>query len=596
MISRLTNFFKKIYKNIIKDNSILTIDPKLNSKTFFHFYLKSLNNSYSIPVDVYSSFNETFSTINKLSFYSKIDYYSNLTGPFSNYLVPNFDYLFTVGLYFSLLAIKFQPQYIDKIIELMDKNKDVLKDDVVNILKNSVLPFDKKKVFEFLGSNFISRSTSSIDSTLLPDQKKLVSLFMRSRILLFIANEKNYVDVFLKSKIQDFLKDFSDQFSNFPLLTSFIGNFINEDINDIVFVKKVLNILSDFLGVLNEFIKPYVINSNQEVSKILNLLIYLNVAQKDSKKFDFVYNNLDSDYKNLANELILMSSSFFISREKSVVELSKNLYINYLGILSTFLKKSIRNGDLSYGDGFYFLKIYSLSSMLIDYISNGKFGSLETQNLMKIFKENLTKFGKELSSSINDISILEVINRISSKVIPSVIQKSPDMPKDRTFWLRLYLWVKSYNSLKKEDPNYYTYRKFMINKLNSIIKSYPDTSNFSSFLNNFLNNDSLFDSFFKNIEPMIKVLASSPVAMSYNNPDYLFSQLVRLVFLKNNKYNSNVHSEFIQKLLSNDKFLQDLFFDLNDYQSNLRNYFDVINNNFYEVLDGFYRSSTFLLS
>jgi hypothetical protein len=347
---------------------------------------------------------------------------------------------------------------------------------------------------------------------------------------------------------------------------------------------------------LNEFIKPYVINSNQEVSKILNLLVYLNVAQKDSKKFDFLYNNLDSDYKNLANELILMSSGFFISREKSVVELSKNLYRNYLGILSTFLKKSIRSGDLSYGDGFYFLKIYSLSSMLINYISNGKSGSLETRNLMKIFKENLTKFGKELSSSINDISILEVINRISSKVIPSVIQKSPDMPKDRTFWLRLYLWVKSYNSLKKEDPNYYTYRKFMINKLNSIIKSYPGTSNFLSFLTNFLNNDSLFDSFFKNIEPMLKVLASSPVAMSYDNPDYLFSQVVRLVFLKNNKYNSNVHSEFIQKLLSNDKFLQDLFFDLNDYQSNLRNYFDVINNNFYEVLDGFYRSSTFLLS
>jgi len=528
-----------------------------------------------------------------------------LIGPFSNYLVPNFDYLFTVGLYFSLLATNFQPQLVDKVVSLVSKSDDPLKEDILNILKNYILPFDRSKFFEFVGNNFVSQAAWVADPSLLPDQKILINLFMKSKILLFIANEKNYVDAFFIKEVESFLREFSKQFSNFPYLNGFINEFLDNSYlkSNISDVRKVLEYISNSLGTINEFIKPYQINSKQEVDKILETLVYLNLAQKDSNQFNLAYRMLDD--KKLVDELMIYSSKFSVDRNKAVTEICKNLYSTYVGILSSHFKKSIKSGDLSYGDGFYFLKLYSLSSMLSNDASNNT--NYMDFNYLKISLKNeliFKKFGGNgftylLDNMDKNImnSAIDVIKRLGNKVSPWVIQKSPDMPKDKTFWLRLNLWVKIYNSLDKQDKNYQIYKNFMINKLRSIVQSYPDTSKFYNFVNGFLSTESYLDNFVKNLENLLRTIAGFPIANSYDNPDYLFSQIVRLSFLKDNNnnstYKSTVSNEFINKIMTKDNILNKLVIDLGDYNINLKGYSDKLDSLFYQVVDNFYQASSY---
>jgi len=576
---------------------------KIDSKPLFYFYLKTLNNAQAFPFDLSSKFNDTLRTVNNLNFYAFKDYFTPLTGAFSNYLVPNFEYLFTVGLFFSLSAINFQYRYVEKIVELINKSEDPLKNDIVGILKGNFLPFTPNKVFEFLGDNYVSQSAWVADPSLLPDQKSLIQLFMKSKTLLFIANQKSYVDEFFRKEVEKLLNEFIGQFSNFPEIKNMINNFKGDSFwsRDINAVKKVLESIANVLGTINEFIKPYSIGSKQEVDKLLNALVYLNIAQKDSKQFYFAYNVLDDEYKNLVDDLMMYGVQFSVDKNKLMSEISKNLYSTYVGILASFFKRAIKSGNLNYGDCFYFLKLYSLSSVLLDYYSKKGNNSMEYNYLKLGLKNELlpkTNLGFLLDNPDMFLSTLEVIKRIGNKVSPWVIQKSPDMPKDRTFWLRLNLWTKIYNSLDKNDPNYQTNKIFMVNKLRSIIGSYSDTSKFYSFVNSFAD-DFAFDSFVNNLEGLLRTIAGFPVAVSYDDPDYLFSQVVRLNFLKDYQkedvYKSNVHNELIAKILSKDNVLNKLVLDLNDYQLNLKGASETINKSFYQVVENFYQASVFYL-
>ncbi|MFN3995434.1 MAG: hypothetical protein ACK4GR_02755, partial [bacterium] len=101
---------------------------KVNSSIFLNFYIKSLNAYYNIPIDDVNKFGDTFQVAGK---FNDNSIYANLINAFSNFLVPDFEYLFTAGLYFTFLASKgsfLSNDYLKKLSELMKLKADPLRD------------------------------------------------------------------------------------------------------------------------------------------------------------------------------------------------------------------------------------------------------------------------------------------------------------------------------------------------------------------------------------------------------------------------------------------------------------------------------------
>lgn len=598
------------------------MEQKIDSKTLFNFYLKSQNNLFILPQEISTKFIDTVNLSNRLNTYSSEGYYSPLIGAFSQYLIPDFEYLLAAGLYFSLASngnVIFDNKYLQKISELMTKKNDPLKEFIFGpnnqimtnqLISNFSTPIPTK-VFEFLGDNFVGQAAWVAKAEQLPNQQTLVNLFLETKNLLTIINNKPFIDTFLLKELNDFLLKFSQSFSNFPEINEFVNyflqnNFLNNNIDN---WKKILESISSVLATINEFIKPMPINSKQEADKTLKMLHLLNLSQKDPNNFYlFLMNNQDNDLKNLIEEMVMEGYKHNVDKNELIKSISQNLYNTYVGILSSYFKKAIKTGDLKNGDCFFFLQIYSLSSILLDLINQNKMNTIEYNNTKQQLKTLLImkQYNNELINSLDNpdknvvISTLEVIRRIGQKVSPWVIQKSPDMPKDRTFWIRLNLWSKIYNSLDKNDPNYKQNKQYMLSKLRNIILSYPDTTKFSMFINNIQMNDENFDSFAKNLDTLLNTIAGFPVATTYENPDFVYSQIIRLNFLKNQQDNKNqfikneIHTELITKIMTRDNITNRVILDFNDYKMNLKNT-NNIENSLYTVLSTFYGAVTYYL-
>ncbi|MFN4219923.1 MAG: hypothetical protein ACK4GJ_03255 [bacterium] len=596
---------------------------KVNSSIFLNFYIKSLNAYYNIPIDDVNKFGDTFQVAGK---FNDNSIYGNLINAFSNFLVPDFEYLFTAGLYFTFLASKgsfLSNDYLKKLNELMKLKGDPLRDFIFDkdgslkinkLVANYLEPFPRK-VFEFLGSNFVGQAAWVAKPEQLPEPLVMINLFNKAKLLSASLEEKIYMDNFTKKELSSFLEDLKNSFSNFPEIKTLVELFL-KDINlsnDIEYWKKFLSSITSTLATINEFIKPLNFNSEKEVNNILNLMFLLNLSNKNPDQFPLIMINLNSnnlpfkdDIKNLVDDLTISAYNLNMDKDKMVKNLSSSLYSTFTSILSTFIKRSIRNGNLDYGDCFYFLKLYSLSSILIELINSNKKNSFEYNNIKTQLKSLLIlkKFANNMVNLLDNpddnvvISFLEVLRRMGQKVAPWVIQKSPSMPKDKTFWLRLNLWTKIYNSLDKQSPDYSKLRGSLITKLRNIISSYSDTVEFSMFLNNLITNDMLFDAFVKNLESLVGTIAGFPIANQYDNPDYLFSQLLRLKFLKDNKQNqimkNLVQSELAVKIMTKDNIVNRALLDYNDYIMYLKDE-SKIREIFVNVLENYYNASVYYL-
>ncbi|MCS6956186.1 MAG: hypothetical protein NZM44_07525 [Candidatus Calescibacterium sp.] len=592
----------------------------MDSKTLFNLYIKSNNNSYILPGEISQKFVDTISTINRIDYLNSSTYYNNLLTAFTQYLTPDFEYLLTVGLYSSLISagnVVFNNSYIKNIIELMSKKGDPLKDIIfptdnlenINKLLNNYVSPVPTKMFEFLGNNFVGQSAWVAKNEQLPDQMKLIELYMKARNLLLILEKNIYVDAFLQKELQKFLNDFSDSFANLTEIKKFVENFEQDGLlrNDINVWRKIIGSISDSLGTINEFIKPYSIKSDQELNQTLNVMNYLNLSTKDPTQFYMVILNMGNDkFKNLIDDLMITGAQLNVNNSELIKNISKDMYSTFVGILATHFKKAIRTGDLKYGDCFHFLQVYSLSSILLELLNNNKINTIEYNNVKQQLKNLLItkKFANNMVNLLDNpdknivISTLEVIRRMGNKVAPWVIQKSPDMPKNKSFWVRLNLWSKIYNSLDKNDPKYNNNKQYMLNKLRNILSSYSDTAKFSIFINSLVMNENNFDIFVKNLDSILNTIAGFPIANSYEDTDYLYSQNVRLSFLNNDKNNNNqfmkttIHNELITKIITKDQTLNVSIMDFNDYKMNLKNV-NNLESQLYKVLSTFYGASMY---
>lgn len=591
---------------------------KINSKTIFNFYLKGLNNIYALPSEITQNFFDTINTINKVSPLDSSKYYHNLIAPFGTYLVPDFEYLLVVGLYFSLISmgnVIFDQKYLKEIIKLMSEKNDPLKELIfpnnkpINNVFTNYSSHMLTKIFEFLGSNFTGQSGWVAKPDQLPNQIELIQLQMKAKNLLLILQQKQYIDKFLQEDLKKFLSDFSNSLPNFSQIQNFVNNFNKDEYrnNNPEVWKKIISTLSSVLGTINEFTKPYTIASEQELNNFLITTVYLNLSTKDQSQFYKVIQTLENDkLKNVIDDLIIDGARFNIKNKELIQNISKDLYSIFVGILSSYFKKQIKNGNIKYGDSFSFLQLYLLSSILLEMINNNQTNTLEYINTKHQLKNILiTKnfpynFNSLLDSTDKNllISTLEVIKRLGQKVAPWVIQKSPDMPKDKSFWIRLNLWTKIYNSLDKNNPNYKANQQYMMNKLRSIISSYSDTTKFSILINTLLWNENNFSIFIKSLDSILNTIAGFPVAFQYKEPDHLYSQIVRLSFLmneedKNKQYMKNsIHTELIMKIMSKEHILNRVIIDFNDYKTYLKGVSN-LEKNLYTVLNTFYSASVY---
>lgn len=100
----------------------------------------------------------------------------------------------------------------------------------------------------------------------------------------------------------------------------------------------------------------------------------------------------------------------------------------------------------------------------------------------------------------------------------------------------------------------------------------------------------------------MNTIAGFPSAQSYPDPDYVYSQLTRLAFLKDKNTESSItnqvmkktfQSELVTKIMSRDQILNKVILDYNEYQYNLKT--SNIHESLYDVLNTFYGASAYYL-
>jgi hypothetical protein len=608
---------------------------KVKSTDLFNIYLytKDNFNPLNISNEIYKGIQDELNLINYNIYVDKSEInleniISSIYGVFSQALVPNYNYLIEIATKAALILSNPNKSYIDfqtknllnDIINTMKLNNDNLALNLEKILNyyssNPQIIFN---VIDFIYDNFKSQIGWVANKDNLPDTNKLIEIQYKSKALQNIINKKQIVDMFIQNEIKDFLKDI---FNIFPNLKNIINLndpiiLINKD-----FWLKFLSIISDSLSVVNEFIKPYNVKDNIEASKLMTSLYYLNLAKSNPGNIYSALSYTNQEHKNIINTITNEYLKFGLNSEEINKNIANDLYNTYVGILSSYFKGLIKKGDLTNGDCLDFLNLYLKSSIILDYINNNKdkIDNNKLNNMMNdlrlfmISKPYLKDlYNLSFTNDINNIkSLLEVLKKLGQKVAPWVISKSPNMPKNREFWLRLNLLIKIIQKLDKKDPNYNNILNQIENYLkNQIIPSYSDTLYFNNTLINNIYNNNIYndkDSFINNLSNILNTIAGFPIATKID-PDYLFSNLILNNYIKEinkqsqeNKDNININlqnyknsifNQLLLNIMSKDTNLNKVLYDYNYYKNIIKE--DTLQSALLDVISTFYGASTYYL-
>lgn len=569
-------------------DSLTIISSPLDIRVLFRAFLKSLNKNYPLPPIFTNTLPNTFGLIKKLeSINYLIDYYVPFYNLLSSRLIKNFEYLFKSGLILFLLANSIY-DYKQELISLMQQNGDPLLEELNLFLNNST--YINAKVFDFLANNFILNSPSYINS--IPDN--VFSLFIKSRQLLQLLNTKSYIDSYLWSQIQDFL----------GLLSTSLNINLNQYLKKISFKnieiwRKFFNLISQVLSVLNNM-KSYPINSKSDLDNILKVAFWASLTNKKTDKLFYLENSFtNQEHKKLLKNTISEYQNSGLDYEKSVKYTTSDLFSSYLSYINSYLRKLLKNGDFSHGDFFHFFNIYLYSSFILELMKNNDPNVNQYKRMLAstLITKNFANDFYQILNGYDDqkiVTALEILKSVSQRSIMSAFSVDPNSPKDRTLYLRLNLWIKVLKSLPK-DSNYSKNINALLNYLNKILSSYPNTNKMFLNLVKFEN----IDKWINVLDPIFNSLSSSNIAKKYQNLDYLFSQLVIYSYFKNKNNGSLSDQElintFINNINVNDSELRILVEDMNFYNSLGTGLKEKAYVAFIEVLGNYYNSCTSLL-
>lgn len=588
-------------KNVVFDSYQFEIQNSnpLSVENLFRIYLKSLNKNYTIPPVLEKYLPNTLKLINQLSYINyKVDYYYPIYNLLSSKIVGNFDYLFKSGLIFFLISkSKDSKELREELMKSMQQNNDPLLSEITFFLNNNT--YLNSNIFGYLANIFINNSSSYINDI----PSNVFKMLLQANTIYNLLNQKNFVDLYLTSKIKDFLSNFSISFN-----INLENYFKNLSFKDVEIWKQIFLYLSQILNTLNS-VKSYPINDQQELDKFLDSLYYLNLTLKDNSLLSVTQKKLISKehseiLKNLINEYQLNGLSYSDAVKNSV----QNFSSSYSAYINSFIRKTLRAKDFSYGDFNHFLKIYSYSSFLIELIQNSKentpeFSSYKTEliNILRSKKlaNNFVNFiilnPVDNSSKQKILTALEILKSLSQRAVSTATFVDPSISKDRTLFLRINLLFKILKQLPK-DSNYPQNITFLLGKLKEIISSYPNSQPLLKIIQNI--NTQNIDLWIKILEPVFNQLPLT-FTKKYENIDYLFSQTVIYTFWKNKNsktyYDDNLREMFLNNLYLNDKDLKVLVDDLGSYNSLKIEERDLIFSSLVETLGNYYNSCTFLL-
>lgn len=596
-----------------------------------YLYTKDNYNPFNISNEIYKSIQDKLNLINYNTYVDKSQIsldkiLGNIYGLFSQTLVPNYNYLVEIATKAALILSNPNKSFIDfqtknllnDIITTMGTNNDKLSQNLEKIVSyysnNPQVIFN---IIEFIYDNFKSQSGWVTNKENLPEPNKLIQIQYKAIALKDIINKKQIVDLFIQNEIKNFLKDI---FAISPNLKNTID--LN---NPLILTNKdfwlnFLSIISDSLSVVNEFIKPYNIKDNTEASKLMTALYYLNLSKNNPSNIYSALSYINNDHKNIINTINNEYLKFGLNSQEINKNLANNLYNTYVGILASYFKGLIKKGDLSNGDCLDFLTLYLKSSIILDYINSTK--EIDNNKLTNMINDLRTfmsskPYLKDLYnlSFTNDLTnikaLLEVLKRIGQKVAPWVISKSPNMPKNREFWLRTNLLIKILQKLDKKDPNYNNILNQLENYFkNQLIPAYTDTLFFNTnIINNIYQNNIYNDkeSFINNFSSILNTIAGFPIATKFDS-DYLFSNIILSNYLKeinkqlqdnkNNNtilenYQNNTFNQLLLNIMSKDTNLMKVIYDYNFYKNIIKE--DILKDALLDVISTFYGASSYYL-
>ncbi len=596
-----------------------------------YLYTKDNYNPFNISNEIYKSIQDKLNLINYNTYVDKSQIsldkiLGNIYGLFSQTLVPNYNYLVEIATKAALILSNPNKSFIDfqtknllnDIITTMGTNNDKLSQNLEKIVSyysnNPQVIFN---IIEFIYDNFKSQSGWVTNKENLPEPNKLIQIQYKAIALKDIINKKQIVDLFIQNEIKNFLKDI---FAISPNLKNTID--LN---NPLILTNKdfwlnFLSIISDSLSVVNEFIKPYNIKDNVEASKLMTALYYLNLSKNNPSNIYSALSYINNDHKNIINTINNEYLKFGLNSQEINKNLANNLYNTYVGILASYFKGLIKKGDLSNGDCLDFLTLYLKSSIILDYINSTK--EIDNNKLTNMINDLRTfmsskPYLKDLYnlSFTNDLTnikaLLEVLKRIGQKVAPWVISKSPNMPKNREFWLRTNFLIKILQKLDKKDPNYNNILNQLENYFkNKLIPAYTDTLFFNTnIINNIYQNNIYNDkeSFINNFSSILNTIAGFPIATKFDS-DYLFSNIILSNYLKeinkqlqdnkNNNtilenYQNNTFNQLLLNIMSKDTNLMKVIYDYNFYKNIIKE--DILKDALLDVISTFYGASSYYL-
>ncbi len=606
---------------------------KIKSTDLLNTYLYTQDNynPFNISNKIYQSIQDKLNLINYNIYIDKSQVgldkiLGSIYGLFSQALVPNFNYLVEIATKAALILSNSNKSFIDfqtknllnDIIDTMKINNDSISTNIEKIVNyyqsNPKIIFN---IIEFIYDNYKSQSGWIASKENLPESNNLIQIQLKAITLKDIINKKQIVDLFIQNELKDFLKDI---FNIFPNLKNTIDLNNPLILNNKDFWLNFLSIISNILSVINEFIKPYSIKDNIEASKLMTTLYYLNLSKNNPSNIYSAFSYINSDHKNIINTINSEYFKFGLNSQEINKNIANNLYNVYVGILSSYLKGLIKKGDLSNGDCLDFLTLYLKSSIILDYINNNKeIDNNKLTNMLNDLRNFMSSkpylkdsYNLSFTNDINSIkSLLEVLRRIGQKVAPWVISKSPNMPKNREFWLRTNLLIKILQKLDKKDSNYNNILTQLENYLkNQLIPTYSDTLFFNTnIINNIYQNNIYNDkgSFINNFSSILNTIAGFPIATKFK-PDYLFSNIILSNYLKeiskqlqdnknNNNilenYQNNIFSQLLLNIISKDINLMKVIYDYNFYKNIVKE--EILKDALLDVISTFYGASSYYL-
>ncbi len=576
----IKNFFKRIYSKSEKreeNRNLLQIDNfSLNSSDLYSTFLLAKNKyNYSFyKTNVYKATSQNLENIIQDAKLANIDI-DNVLNPiyslFSLSLLKNFNYLVSVSSYIAFL-ISNENSYnynnvVNKVKDLMKENNDKLLLEYENSSNLSI--FKDANIFILNNIKLLLSPLNPVNSDI-NNYSKVFDLYFKAKTLAFVLSNVNYINKDLYLYLDNFINECFDLIK--PLKDNFKDFYVNnKQILDINFYRVFVDLLSSYFSI--------VYKTNQaEAPKLMKLAYNLSLARSlDPNLLD--NSIINSDQENIIKNII-DNVPFDTSKLKK--NISSNLATIYINSISSYLKDSIKNGQLVNGDSLGYLYLFILTSIMINYINNNKIDSNFNYML-----SNLRNFmmNKPLFSSIFDntfsnnkdqiASFLDTLNKISFRVFFSTFNS--DL-KFKDFYFRLALLTKISTKLNKADPNYQKYMNYIISKFLELFKLYPDTNYFYEKVFSKILSNTIYprDIFFKSLDSVLNRVITS-LGNSYD-PSFLLNQVVFVSFLQNleniplNSNNSNnlnilknKYSNLVVNNVSSDSNLRIILKDYYDY-------------------------------